>query len=723
MDAQTAAMNETSWSAAPSPATLGSALHGLAAILRRQWLVLASVALVIFAAALVAVMMVTPRYEAVAKIKIDPSQSAAMGQMSEQSSYPDQAIVDTEVQVMNSLDVARRVVQRLQLERDPEFTRKLPELADNASDAKKQARLDAIANAALKGMRATREKATYIVDLAYTSADPLRAAAIANAFAEAYIEASLSRRSGTAERQNELLRKELARLGQDAADAEVKLARFRAANGVVDNGAVQGTVADQQIAPLANQLATAQSDAAAAVAKVRAAERQIGSGGIDAVSAVLNSDVIRTLRAQRAELLSQQSENLTRYGPRHPQTLKLNEQVKSMDEQIDAEAKRIIGGLRADAASAEARAQSLASDLARLRAQQAQTTRSSADAISYAQEAQAAQTAYNSLSERVQKVDQAAKSSLSQAQIIELAAPPQVPSAPRKGRLLAVALIGALFTGTGVAAFLEVVSTGVRTAADVQALGIGVIAQIPRLTSSQMSRAGPEVESPADMVVSRPVGSYAEALRAIRGSLMLGMQPPPQTIAIVSTLPSEGKTVTSLSLARVIALSGTRTLVIDTDLRHPAIARLAGLEPEKGIVELLKGEAALADVIVPDKVANLDILPVARTLFSPEDMFGGQAMLDLLHDLRDRYEQIIIDTPPLLGVTDARTVSAMADATLLAVKWNATPRNAIRSALRMLHNDAANLRGAILTIVDNTSEAYGALYYSGKYAKYYADNG
>ncbi|MFT3966544.1 MAG: polysaccharide biosynthesis tyrosine autokinase [Sphingobium sp.] len=684
------------------------------AILRRRWLLIATIVVLIFGACVVGVMMMTPKYEAVAYIKIDPSPSAAVGQLSAQSSIPDQAIVDTEVSVMQSLDVARGVVQKLDLLNDPEFA-KGDEPRTGLTKLEEARRLDEVAGSVLGAISARREKSTYIVELGALSVDAAKAARIANAFAAQYLEASLRRRTGTAEREVDFLDRRLKALNDQANAASQQLAEYKARNGVIGGGGGSATSTDQQIAPLSTQYATAQSEAAAAAAKLRSAEQQIRSGGLDSVSAVLNSDVIRNLRQQRAGVLDLKSEVLTRYGPKHPETQKVNEQLAAIDGQLTEEARRIVEGLKADAAASSARAASLASELEQLRGKQSQETRSSATADIYQRQADSAQAAYDRLAEKAQISAQAAGSSISQAQIIEQATPPLRPSKPNKRALLAVGLLGALFVAFGAVTAIEIVNSGLMSIDEVENLGIHVLGTVPKLAGTALK----DVSSPADYLLTKPVSFYGEAYRAVRGTLMLGQQSGSQVIAIVSTLPDEGKTTSSLSLARIMALAGESTIVVDCDLRRAGLTELAGIKSDVGLVEILKGEASIDSAIHADAAEKLSVLPLSSQMFSPEDLFSGDAMLDLIAELRKRYQHVILDTPPLLGVIDARMIAAMADNVVMIVKWNATPRQAVKSAKQLLDSDHTSVTGAVLSMVEASFEAYGAMYYSKKYADYY----
>ena len=693
--------------------TLTGMMRGVFTILRRRWLLLAIVTGGLFLIGASLIFMMTPKYVAVTRLKIDPSQSAAIGKLGESNSYPDQAIVDTEVSVMRSRDIARIVAQKLNLSHDPEFTKDMRrDEQGGLSEA------DALADAVLRATSADREKATYVVQLSASSVNPEKAATIANAFAAEYIEASLGRRTGTAERQSEFLDKKMKDLAAEAASADERLAQYRAAAGVIDSERGGSSLIDQQIAPLSAQLATAQSEAAAASAKVAAAEAQIRSGGIDNVSAVLNSEVIRNLRTQRAQIVAEQGEVLTRYGPKHPETQKVTEQLASLDRQIQEEARRVIGGLRSEASAAAARAGSLSANLGRLRGEQTTATRSSAQADTYKRQAEMAEANYNRIAEQAQLSSQAQNSSISQAQIIEKASPPIKPAQPKKALFLAVAFMFAVAAGVGTITGVELMSSGMTSVADMSKLGVYLMASVPRLDAKALKIADGKM-SPASYVILHPMSAYAESFRTIRRSLTQGDKAP-QVVAVISTLPDEGKTVSSLSLARVLALSGERTLLVDTDLRRATLQQMAGVKAEAGLVEVLDSEAQLDQAIVKDPDSNLHLLVVTSSVFSPKDVFSGDSFAGLLEQARGKYDRIILDTPPFLGVTDARTIATRADAAILAVRWNSTSAGAVRHALSLMALDRTPLAGAIYTMAAPGSEVYGALYYSRKYTQYYS---
>lgn len=683
---------------------------------RRRWRIFAVVAIVTFVVAAALILMMPWKYQAVARVKIDPSPSAALGQMS--GERPDQNIFDTEVNVMRSRNIALAVVDRLKLASDPAFTKGMKPLPATATPAQREKRDTELADRLLGKLSTARDKMTYIVNVGFTASDPRLAADVANAFANEYIAYSVGRRTGTASRETSYLDQRLAALNQQAMQADARLAQYRAQTGIVSGG--DATVTDQQISPLASQLATAESEAAAAQARLRVARAQIASGGIDAVSAVLNSQVIADLRSQRAQVIQRQGEVSARYGPRHPETIKVSEQLTAIDRQIKDEASRIIGGLESEANAAQARAASLRGDMGRLRGQQSTDTRASVIADNYQRQADAAHAAYNKLAEQAQQMNQVARSSLSQAQVIESAVTPEAPSSPNRRMLLMLAGLGAMVLGAMSVVTREVLASGIYSTRDVEALGLPVLASVPRIRSSKLRNAAGERCAAPALLLEKPMSSYAETFRVLRHALSSGpARQGARVVALLSSLPDEGKTSSALALARICALAGEKVLLIDTDLRRAGMLAAANIRPEAGLIEVLTGQRPVDEVIIPDQLPGLDLLPVASNSFMAEDLFSGEGMQALLRDMAARYDRIILDTAPLLGVAESRTIARLVDAAILVIKWGDTPVNAVKSALNGLAQDGVPLIGALFSMVDAGEEAYGALYYSSKYNAYY----
>ncbi len=678
---------------------------------------MAAITLAIFVAGVALVMMMTPQFEATARVQIDPSRNPLAKTADSTATLTPEAI-ETEVSVISSLDLAQKVVKKLNLASDPEFSKLVNEQSGVAmSETERDA---AIAGALLNKLSVSRDKLTYIIQIRFRSRDPIKAARVANAFAEGYLETKIDSKAGTARNQVEWFRSRLDKLGSEVREADAKVAQYRASAGIVSGGPGQvgaGTIADERVGPLSGQIATAESEAAAAQSQLAAAQSQAARGGLDSVSMVRSSPVVAELRRQRAQLLRDIGEVQARYGDKHPESLRIRGQLETVDAQIKDEGNRVLGSLQADAAAKEAQVSSLRRSMGGLEVERAQNTRAAVLADSLERESTAKRAEYDRLSQMLLESTQAAQNSIAQAEIVGRAEVPTAPASPNKPLLFALSLIVGLAAGGGTIAVQEMMVTGLRSASDIETqLGIPLLAAVPKV--------GKDV-APADLVVEKPTSLFSESLRIARASILgVRSDKPSQVIAITSALPSEGKTTTALAFARTLAIGNAKTLLLECDVRRAVMRGMTGNDNEgaSGIVEVLHGDATLEQAIRPSSsVANLDQLFVTTPYFSSEDLFGGDKMRELLKRLATRYDKIVLDLPPLIGLADGRFLAVLADATVMVVKWDETPTNAVVSAINWLRSDGANPIGAMFTMADTQAEAIGGLYYSKKYSSYYQD--
>ena len=699
---------------------LSDVLLSVRAMLRRRWLTLALVTAIIFAIAVAVILSMTPTYEATTRVRIDPSRNPLSSATTEQVDLGSEAI-ETEVSVLSSPELARNVVRKLNLQDDPEFRKGLK--SDDGGALPGDQLLNRVTDNVLKRLSVDREKLTYIIAIKFKSESAAKAARIANAFAESYIDTRVGSSRGTATQQAEWFRQRLEAMGDELRKAEANVAQFRAKAGIVQGGnGSAGTITDQQIAPLSTQLATAESEAAEARSNLQAARAQIARGGLDAVSAVRSSPVISDLRRQRAEVMRSLGEVEGRYGERHPESIKVHQQLAALDEQIKAEANRAVGSLEADANAASARVDSLRNTLKGLESQQASNTRSAAIAAGLDREVATKQAAYDRMAQLSLESTQGARNSIGQAEIVDAATPPTAAARPHKPTLLGLALVVALALGFGTIIVLEMLASGMRSIADIEThFGVQVLAALPRVGRKRLF-ARRQI-SPAASLVSNPTSMYAESLRNLRTSLLgpKSSAAKPGVIAFTSALPNEGKTTTALSFARTLAMAGGKTLLIDCDLRRAFVRQTIGAQISTGLVEVLQGKTSADQAIIPDEVEQLDLLLVARPHFTAEDLFGGEAMSRLLASVRGAYDHIVLDLPPVLGIADTRTIAIQSDVVAFVVRWGSTPANAVDIALSSLLAVECAVKGAIYTMVDPSSEALSALYYSRKYSGYYTE--
>lgn len=676
-----------------APALLG--------MLRRRWWLVLGIAVLAGIAALAVARQMTPLYSAASLVKLDLSKRVLQTSNDAASQIPDEATVQTEVGSIHSRDIAGMVADQLGLAHDPTF--ELPKTADGRGADRREVVIDKL----LQEFTVARKPQTYLVSLEYRDPDPERAAAIANSFADAYLRSSVDRRVGTASRQAETLDQNLSTLSAQVQAADAEVARYRAQAGISE-GSSSGTITDQQVAPLSSQLATAEATAAAARAKVEAARAQIARGGLDAVSSVLDSSVITNLRSQRADVLRQQAEIEARYGPKHPDYVRITQQLAQVDRQLDQEAHRIVSGLQADADASDAAAASLRGQLARLKGEQASDTRAAVTADSLQRQADAKRAVYNRLAEAAQQTSEEGRSAEPQGFVVQRAIVPDRPVSPNKPLFLFIGLLAGGLIGVALALLLEILATGIRSAGEIEELGIPYLASVPELSARQAQAADGSGRTLADYVVAKPMSPLAETFRTVRNALRPVGRNEPQAIAIVSAVSGEGKTSTSIALGRVMALSGDRVVLVDCDVRLGTVARHIPAPSGAGLLAVLEGSARLDQALVRDEATGMDLLPTAGAALSPRDLVSSEAMRRLIADLKTRYDVVLLDTPPVLAVADARRVAALADAVMMVVRWEHTPIGAVRSTVSLLLQSGAALAGALLTRTDRRARPGGS---------------
>ncbi len=710
-------------------------LAGLIGAFRRRLPLLLAVTLSVTFVAVLASLVLTPIYASTTTIKVDPTQRPLLDVGSAvNGAPPDQSVVDTEVSILNSRSVAEDVVRQQGLVQDPEFGER-PGPLDWLIGHHQQIKTpgdDAFARTVTrvqKALSVQRDGTTFLIDVVFKSKDAGKSARISNSFADQYIGFSLKTRVDAASQRAAWLNQRLSALGDQAQQADAALAHYRSATGLVAGsvatGTGSGTVNDQQLAAITTALTTAEADAAAAASNAAAAHNQMSRGGSDAVAQVLSSPTIADLRRQRAEVGREQAQINARYGPKHPEAVRVQQQLEGLDQQIQDETRRIISGLDNDARAAEARVGAMRNQLNALKGEQTAHSAASVEADSLERRAEASRTIYNQVAQTAQSTTQQEHIDETPGRIMMRADAPDKPVFPNKPLFAALGLVLGLILGIGAVLIAEVLDGGLRTVEQVEReLGVPFIASIPLLTRRQLSTVS--ARTPWDFLMQKPMSGFGEAFRTIRSALVLPLDhKSASVVCLTSAVPNEGKTVTAISLARTMAMAGDRVCLVDCDLRRDVVSSLLTDKPESGLLEVLRGKAQLDDVLVADAVPGLDLLPLAHVTFTPRDVFGSEATKNLLEVLRGRYDCILLDAPPLMAVADARQLAVLADATLMVARWRTTSRVAVRAALQRLLNDGANVSGVVLTMVNPNDRGAltqsDSLYYYGNYGKYYAE--
>jgi capsular exopolysaccharide synthesis family protein len=724
-------------------------LMGLYRTLRKRLGLIASVTVGLTALVMVAVLQQTPLYTATAQVLLDRQQMQVTDMEAVISGLPaDSATVDSEVEILLSRALAERVVERLDLTRDPEFNKALVEpsalrwadprfllrqllaliSADPApvsEEMRARAELDGVVDSLLDKLSVSRQRLTYVINLSVTSEQPVKAAQIANAYAETYILDQLEAKFDATRQANEWLSRRLGELRQQVQDSERAVEIFRSEQGLESSAGV--TVSEQQLSELNAQLILARTALAEARAKYDRARQIRSSGGsIESMADVVQSGTISQLRQKQAELARELANLSSRYGPRHPEVVNAEAQRRDIESQIGAEISRIIGSLQNNVSVAETRVASLEQSLREIRGETGESGQAMIQLRELEREAAANRSVYESFLNRFKETSQQQDLQVPDSRIISVATAPLEPSFPRKALSFAIALLLSLMLGVGLAFLLEHIDDGLTTGRDVEeALALPHLVSVP-LVPAEKGPGGKPLK-PHDYLVQKPLSAFSESLRSLRSALQLSnVDNPPKVILFTSALPSEGKTTTSVSFARAAAASGLKVVLVDCDLRHPSVHKTFGLAtPTAGLVELLAERLDPEAVMIEDDKTSLRILPIATGTANPPDLMASSQMQLLIERLRGEYDLVVIDSAPVLPVSDSRVLARLADETVFVVRWNNTPKDAAQTAIRELRLYQANVAGAILVAVDAAKQAkygYGdGGYYYGKYSRYYVN--
>jgi len=700
-------------------------------VLRNFWLI-TIVGLVVVAIAAFIYSNLTPYYTAQARVLINTADlKGADIESVLTETAPDSGYVFSEVEIMRSRNLLQRVVNELDLMSDPEFNPALqePTFLERYSPVSLVKRLigssEPETDPALKDeiefakvidtvrdrLQVLRVGTSFVIQADFTSEVPEKAQRIVNRIVKEYELEQLEAKYEATQQTNEWLSERLDGLQAEVQAAERAVEIYKAENNLI-GGSEGGTINQQQLSDINAQLIVARADLAAANAKLSRA-REISRSGqsVASVGDVLQSQTIASLRGQEAELARKEAELAARYGERHPARTAIAQERRDLDRQIDQEVGRIISSIENEAAVARTRVRSLEQSLAEVESSETRNSRANVGLRDLERKAAASRSVYERFLNRFRETDEGAQLQTSDARVISEAEIPTAPSSPATFLYFVVTLMFAGAAGVGVALLREFGDTTIKSGVSIEEnFGLPIVASVPRI--------GGKKGEIGRYVVDHPLSAFAEAIRSLRTGIALSdVDQPVKTVLITSSLPSEGKSTISLSLARMAAKAGERVLLLDLDLRRPNVGKLTGVTIERGIVEVLSGKVTLDEAIIVDEISSLQYVGVAGGTVNPSELIGSQQMTKLVESIRDQYDLIIFDSAPVLAVSDPQLVSRLADATFVVAQWGRTPRGALRNAITLLSRSDSRLRGAVLSQVDMKRQMS---YEDSDYSSYYS---
>lgn len=731
-------------------------VHRLVNIFRRRKVVFFGVAVSIVAAAVCVTIAKVPIYVATAQLVIEPGHRDLADVTSALSGTPaDSTTVDTQVEVLRSPAITQNVIAKLGLDRDPEFNPALwpPSLAskierkiagvfgggakpaagqtralDRAPDDQRfgglspdplEEQIIRIVNAHLNVQRAG---VTYLINVSYASADPVKAARIANAYVEQYMKAEQAAKLQSTREANLLLSSRIDDLRQQVQQAKSAVEAYKDEHNLLSTGPT--TLTEQDMQNLTQQYAAARDKVTADEARLEIAKSQLARGGTgEDLAEALASPVVQNLRAQLAVVSRSIADLRSSYGEAFPDVQKALRQEAALKAELRAEVNRIVANLQTQVDVARQNRDELSENLEKARERLTQNNQAQVKLNELEQNALALNNLYLSFVTRLKETGNTEGLEQTDARLVSPANVPATPSSPKLALNLALGFTLAFAAGCAAVALCEVLEHSLSTGEDiVRTLDVPHLPAIPSLAST-LPRNRQELRPPAEYILKYPFSGFAEAFRTLRASLLGAGRTGSKVVAITSSLPGEGKTTVSICLGRVLGMAGASVVVVDCDMRRRGINRIFTEHPRTGLIELLEGKAKLDHVLQLDPESGAYFLPLARTRNTPKDIFGTDAMDKVLQRLREEFEIVILDTPPVLAMADTRVLAPKADMVIMLAHWRQTPRKAVQAALHSLQSVGAKIAGVSLTRVDQRKQAehgYGdAGHYYRAYEKYY----
>ena len=562
-----------------------------------------------------------------------------------------------------------------------------------------------------------------LVNISYESKDPILAAAISNAIAAAYIDWNLGLRLQTQQDSAKFLDEQVKEQKLKLEASEQALQQYREKFGVValtqtGAGKEAQTEGTQKMFQVSSQVVEAQQKRIEAEIRYKKALELVKNPDqAESIPEVVNNPLINQIKNQEVDLMRKKAELAEKFGQKHPTMVALIQEMDNLHKKKVQEIRNIVSSLKSQYDIARSQEESLKAAAGRSRSE---TLNQNKVAIQYQvlqQEVESNRALYDMLLKRLKETNVSEENRMVSIHVVDPAEVPKHPSKPKTSRNIMLAMVIGLMGGIGLAFFLEYLRYTIKTPDDLERfLNLPFLGPIPNF----------EVKSddPAtDLIILRsPKSSASESVRGLRTSILFSSaRHVPQVLLVTSAAASEGKTLVASNLALAMAQGGGKTLILDCDMRRPRMNKLFKAGREPGMSNILVGESAWEKIIQPTDVENLWLIPSGPIPPNPAELISSDLMQEIMEAMKKRYDRIIIDSPPIMAVTDAVALSRLVDGLVMVIKVGKTPKDVMRRAVSQLRDVNAKVLGVVLNDVPNTRDYY--YYYQYYHYYYYGEDG
>lgn len=681
---------------------------------RWRWVILGIVAASLVAG-LVITLLMTPQYTATAQIEIsrEGNQVTNFQGVERNSNQVDQEFYQTQYGLLRSRSLSERVATQLRLVDDPGFFEMFGvgredqgpfALVNNRYTAAGRSERLRIAGDILRShIEISPARLSRLVDLYFTSPDASFSARVVNAWADAYIQTNLERKSQATSYGRNLLQRQLAQAKERLDESQRQLVNYASQQQIINlpapsSGASGTTTSERSI--VADNLATlnaALTQATADRIQAEARYQQVGRAG--ASTEALRNSAISALRQQRAELAANYQKLMVQFEPEYPAARALSAQIAQLDRSIAREESRVSGSQLADYREAQERERALKAQVDALKSSYLDLRRRSIQYNIYQQEVDTNRALYDGLLQRFKEIGVAGGVGINNIAVVDAADVPQKPSRPRLLLNLAIALFVGLGLGVLVAFALEQMDEAIADPSEVERqFGLPLLGSVPKVTDGR---------SPRDVLLDRK-SDMVDAYLAVQTNLgFTTAHGVPRTFAVTSTRPGEGKSTTALALATMLSRAQRRVILIDGDMRSPSVHHLGGVDHNRGLSNFLAGENDIASLTFSMSELNFTAMSAGPIPPNAAELLTGDRFGVLLTRLLDQYDHVVVDSPPVMGLADAPLIASRVEGVIYAIESHGIRATLVKTALGRLLNANVHIFGGVLTKFEATKSNSG----------------
>ncbi len=660
-------------------------------------------------------LLMTPKYTASATVEIsrEADKVTDFQGVEREAGVADQEFYQTQYGLLRARSLSERVAAQLRLVDDPKF---YESFSLSSSDPAFQivnghylaaghpTRLRTAGALLLKNVSIDPTRLSRLVDIRFTSPDPVMSARVANAWAENFIQTNLERKIQATSYGRNLLQRQLGQFKEKLDQSQRQLVAYASAQRIINlpaqssgdgkSTAERSIVADD-LAALNNALSQATAD------RIQSEARYQQAGKAGASTEALRNIAINSLRQRRAELAAEYQKLMVQFEPGYPAAKAIQTQIDQLDRSIAREEGRVSGSLQSDFREAQEREQALQNKVDQLKDSYLDLRRRSIQYNIYQQEVDTNRALYDGLLQRFKEIGVAGGVGVNNVAVVDAADVPQRPSSPRLLINLAVSILAGLGLGALAALALEQIDEAIADPGEVERrLGLPLLGSVPKLASG----------TPKDALLDRK-SDLVDAYIAVQTNLSFTTEHGvPRSFAVTSTRPAEGKSTTALALATMLARANRKVILIDGDMRSPSVHQLGGVNHDRGLSNYLSGQDEIEPLIFVMSDLGFDAMTAGPIPPNAAELLTGNRLRTLIDRLLEQYDHVVVDSPPVMGLADAPLIAARVEGVIYAVESHGIRSSMVKTALNRLASANAKVIGGVLTKFDARKAHYGYAY-------------